>query len=193
MSIFLASPISYLIPSLYLTFLTVFAKRYSPPAIIHLAIASIGLMVNILSNGLWSGVRALGVASLMFVLLVLLGVLSRTGTFAIPVALVSLPVIAWVAFLPGILLAFIVSLVRIARATNKSYLASIAVDTYTAIGAVNLLNNLPPRLNLDILPIPSASKDDLSIENKVSKIKINFNVYLAVSLIFIGLLAILKN
>lgn len=193
MSMLLASPLSYLLPSIYLTFLALFAKRYSPPIGIHLGFAIIGLGMNIVLHGFWGGLRSLAMAAVVFLLLVLTGILSGLGTFAISVALVSLPVMAWTAFLPGLIVAIIVSIFGLRKATNNKYLISVVMNTLVATGVMDLLSGQKAKPDLKaIMPLSKDpnDKDPLNKDEKVNKL--NLTAYLAVSVILVGVLAIFK-
>lgn len=196
MSMFLASPVSYLLPSLYLILLVLLAKRYSMPTSIHLGFAVIGLGMNIFINGFWGGMRAFALASIVFLFLVITGLLSRSGTFSIPIALLSLPVMSWVAFLPGLLLATIVSIVGLRKATSNNYIVSVVMNTLVATGALDLFSNQKAKPDLQaLLPLPQGSTvgDDLTLSGKASRAKINLNAYLAISVTAVGIFAILKG
>ena len=194
MNALLVSPASYIIPSLYLLSLTLLSKKYTPPIFIHGLVAITGLSLNIIFNGLGAGLRSLGLAFTIFLFLVFTGILSKSGTFVLPVSLVALPVLSWIAFFPGIFLLGLVSLWKIRKVTSNAYLASIAVDTLDAIGVLDALNGKVSKPNIDLLPIPGNSEDDVSEKTKKAKsIKVNLNLYLGVSIMMVGLIAYYKN
>jgi len=194
MNALLAFPVTYIIPSFYLLFLTLLSKKYSLPIFIHGLVAITGLSLNIIFNGLGAGLRSLGLASTIFLFLVFTGILSKSGTFTIPTVLVALPVLSWVAFFPGIFLLGLVSLWKIRRITSNAYLASIAVDTLDALGALDALNGKISKPRIDLLPIPRNNEDIVSEKTKkANNIKVNLNLYLGLSATVIGLIAYYKS
>ena len=194
MNALLASPISYVVPSLYLLSLTLLPKKYSIPGVIHILVALAGLSLNIVFNGLGSSLLSLGLASIIFFALVMTGILSKTGTFALPVSLVALPFLGWIAFLPGLFILGFVSIWKIRKVASTGYIASVALDTLNAIGALDALNGKVAKPNLSMLPIPNSNEEPvLEKEINAQKIKVNLNLYLGMSVMLIGLLAYYKS
>ena len=194
MQILFSTPASYILPSIYLLFLAFFSKKYSIPIIFHALVAVLIFASNLIFNNFGASLRSLGLALIILLFLVASGVLSKTGTFALPISLLALPVLSWVAIFPGLFLLGIVSIWKIWRSTSKGYLASIALDTLNAIGAIDALNGRVAKPNLSMLPIPNPNEPPiLNIEAQAHKIKVNLNLYLGISVMLVGLLAYYRS
>ena len=194
MNVLLATPASYVLPSLYLISLALFSKKFTLPISFHGLISILAFTSNLLLNGLGASLRSLALALAVFLFLMITGILSKTGTFALPISLLALPVLSWVAILPGLFLLGMVSIWKIWRSTSKGYLASIALDTLNAIGAIDALNGRVAKPNLSMLPIPNPNEPPiLNIEAQAHKIKVNLNLYLGISVMLVGLLAYYRS
>jgi hypothetical protein len=182
---------SYLIPFFYLSTLAIFLRQRRILWIIHFSIGMLAVLSNIFINGSGAALRTTLLAGVVFILLILSGILSKEGTIILPIALLSLPVMGWVAVIPGFLVAGLVSLWRVKRATNKDYITSVAFDVLSATGISSALSGQIVKPNFGLLPIPNeqSMKSEGSV-GKAHRLKINLNAYLAVSVGLVGILAI---
>lgn len=192
MNAFLAPFASYLIPFFYLSVLVIFLRRRKIPALAHFSVATLAITVNIIVNGSGAALRTSLLAGAIFILLILSGILSREGTIILPIVLLSFPIAGWIAVVPGILLAGIVSLWRVKRATNRDYLTSVAFDILHATGIAGALNGQIVKPDFGLLPIPTEqSMKSAGAVGRAHRLKINLNAYLAASVGATGILAVL--
>lgn len=152
----LAAPICYLIPALFLLAVTPLGRRASTAG--YVVSASAAAVVHIIAGGWYSTAVSALLAGAVFVLLVLTGLMSRATTFALPVALVGLPVLAWVALLPGLFAAGAVSAWRLRRAHGAGYLAMLAGETAAAAGVTNATGLSKPDLSRLPTPVTEAER-----------------------------------
>lgn len=188
----LASPWGYLLPAAYLSAVTLYPRKI--PTWAHLFAALVGTTVSVALAGpeaLWS---ILG-AGATFVFLVFLGVLSRTSTIAISVALASLPISAWLAFLPGMIAATLVSLVRLRRTGGAGYLTHVAADTYEAVGLLGAITGTGGLTKPDRsrIPLPDASMSSDSNIARAQRVRVRLLGYLASGLALCAVLSALNG
>jgi hypothetical protein len=79
------------------------------------------------------------IAVVLLIALISTGLLTRTTTFALPVLLLTLPVTAWVALVPGFLLALAHGIGQLRRREGSWFVFMVANETVSAMGAQNLI------------------------------------------------------
>ena len=188
---FLASPISYVLPAIYLLAVALLPKKIS--LAVSLSVAGVSVIVNAASNGPWSALISVFVSLLLFVLFVFLGLFSKANTVSIPVALVGLPVLAWVAFIPGLIVAAAVASLLLRREAGPGYLSSVAGETLLATGSLGVISGntvMPSKPDLSHLPLPSVDSEGDGLVARTSRVKVNFILYLGLSIALVGLVAV---
>ena len=191
MTTFLAPFTSYLIPFFYLSILVIFLRKRRIPLIMHFSVGMLAILSNIIVNGPGAALRAVLLVGAVFILLILSGILSREGTVIVPITLLSLPVMGWIAIVPGFVLAGLVSLWRLKQVTSKDYLTSVAFDILHATGITSALSGSITKPDFAILPIPTEqSMKSEGPLGRAHQLKINLNAYLAVSFGFMGIFAV---
>lgn len=198
---FLAPALAYLAPSLYLfsiAFLS-FRGKKSPERKAIFSVQEQGILAvmmlssNIYFNGIFASLRALIVAFVLFLFLLVSRLLSRNGALSLPIALSSLPLMTWMAFSPGLLLVAIISAVRISRLAGVKYLKDLAIDTAVSMGVLEALNGNPSKVSITDLPIPTA--EDKKRQDKIGDVHrstINLFLYLGLSAAIFGIIAFLQ-
>ena len=151
----LANPLGYLPAVIYLTMLSI-PMGTRRKDIVHAAGLLVGVSVHWVLSGWGSVAFSVVAAAVIWVGLVMFGALSRTTTFGIPIALASLPVFGWVAFIPGVLLALAQSVWTLTKVKGAAHVADISKGTLAtlATGAADAARLRMPRL---MLPLPNGA------------------------------------
>jgi len=167
MAYLLASPASYLVPALWLILAACFPKKMSTlPWPAPLLVAFVAAAVNFATNGLVVAIVSLGAAGVLFVLLIFTGLLSRLATFALPISLAGLPLLAWViALSPGLALSAILSVFLLRKAGGDGYVSMIVGETLSSTGILGAtgggsLKEMKP--DLTRLPLPVEQDEKLT-------------------------------
>ena len=190
-----ASPVTYIVPALYLMLLGLFPSHFAKlPFWTHGIVAAVGVIVNIVANGIMVALVAVASSAVLFILLVFLGIMTKTSTVSLSVAAACLPVLAWIAFVPGFVAAGAVSAVRLRQVGGKGYLSAATAETLAASGTLGVATGtamIPEKPDKSRLPIPDSST--LASESAVGKahrIKIRLPLYLGTGIALAGLLAL---
>ena len=147
---------------------------------------------NIFFNGFYTSLRSLGLALTIFIFLLLSGILSKSGTFAIPIALSALPITAWAGFLPGFIVISILAVAKLVRVAGTDYVKTLATDTADSLGAPGILSGTSLKVSFGNLPVPDEKGlQDNSPAGEAKRIKINVSLYLGLSLAITGILSLL--
>lgn len=131
----LLDPIYYLIPIVWIgaVFAVTLPGRSIPTwtmaAATFAAIATQAIFVSP-----WSALGSALGAGLLFAALGITGVTTRTTTVAITPVLAVLPVLAWVALAPGLLIAAVDAAVRLKKTLGTDYVNMMAGETLAAMG-----------------------------------------------------------
>lgn len=179
----LVEPVGYLAVLAWLLLVTAMGLtgRRTPLWAIPLACV-VAAAVNTAVNGIPAALLSLAGMLVVVGLAFLSGALSRTGLLVLPVALLGLPVPAWIALLPGLLIAAAVSAVRLRRAAGKGYLNMVVLETAAAVGAdpaaVGPLGVSKP----DLSRIPLAPEATSGWGKDVAGVKVRLSWWLAVGL-----------
>lgn len=84
--------------------------------------------------GVASAALAMLAAALLLVVLSVVRVLSRDSAFAILACAVGLPLPGWLLFLPGLVAAGAVSMLRLRREEGRGYVSYVAGEMFSAMG-----------------------------------------------------------
>ena len=200
MKYFLAPAVAYLAPALYLFVLGLLATRSSKSSSLKATFSTLQNMLflatmvasNIFFNGFYTSLRSIGLALTIFIFLLLSGILSKSGTFAIPIALSALPITAWAGFLPGFIVISILAVAKLVRVAGTDYVKTLATDTADSLGAPGILSGTSLKVSLGNLPVPDEKGlQDNSPAGEAKRIKINVSLYLGLSLAITGILSLL--
>ena len=198
---FLVPTLSYLAPSLYLLSVAFFSfrskkssDRKSVFAMYEQGLSAIVMFAsNAFFNGLFASLRALVLAIVVFLFLLSSRLLSKNGVFSLPIALLALPVMAWIAFLPGFLVVVIVSVVRISRLAGTGYIRNLGIDAALSMGVAEALSGNLAKVSIVNLPIPTAAdKKQTGKIGDVHRATINLFFYLGVSVALFGIITLIK-
>lgn len=150
----LDNPLSYLPAVVYLALAAVTMPRRAKDAV-HATGLLAGLLVHGLTVSWGSAVFSAVAAAAVWVGLVLFGALSRSTTFAIPIALASLPLLSWIALIPGLLLAAGQAVITLWRLRGVTHLQDLSAGTLNALalGAISVTQLKTPNA---ALPLPTS-------------------------------------
>lgn len=158
----LLDPVYYLIPIVWIG--AVFAVTLSGRAIptwvmTAAAFAAVAAQAALISP--WTALGSALGAGLLFAVLGITGATTRTTTVAITPVLAVLPVLAWVALLPGLVIAAVDAAVRLKKTLGTDYVNMMAGETLAAMG-----NKAGKPGKPDLSRIPMAPRDSRAAQVK---------------------------
>lgn len=192
----LAPAVAYLAPALYLLVLGFSAAFSNKKSNLKATFStqqnmiSLATMIasNIFFNGFYASLRSIALSAFIFIFLLISGILSKSGTFAIPITLVALPIMSWTGILPGFILISILALAKLVKVAGKDYVKAVAIDTVDSVGAPGILSGTSLKISLSNLPVPDEKGlQDQSIAGEAKRVKINYSLYLGVYLALVGI------
>ena len=198
------SPYAYVLPAVWLLGCAAFPAFFSRLPWWVFAFAAFAVAgVNAYVNGWLVGLVSLASASVLLLLLVFTGLLSRLATFALPVTLAGLPPLAWiVAIAPGLAFAGLASVFLLRKAGGKGYVSMVMGETLSSTGILGVtsgssMKDMKPDLSRLPLPlegeqdVPESSSGDDSPIRAAGRKKIPFLLFLGLSVLAVGLVILL--
>lgn len=141
-----------------------------------------GAVANTVVSGWLTALISLLAAGLMFLLFALTGAVSRSTTVTIIPVLASLPVLGWVALLPGLIVAAAVAAARLRRIAGKGYLNMVTGETLAAMGNKG-----------GKLAVPDLTRLPMSDGTAVSDVKLRFGLFVLAGVAATALVSLLAG
>lgn len=187
-----ADPVVYSGPLAYLATLATshrFNRQLSKT--FHLGAAFLLAAFSVVIQGFPAALISLASAAVLFVIMVLTGLLSRTSIFAVAITSIALPIKSWWVFIFGMLLAGLVSFTRLRKIAGREYVSMVAGET---VAALTMGQTILPGLNkLDLkrMPLPDSQNESNSPIGQAMRAKVYLPAYFLVAFILTATAAVL--
>lgn len=176
---FLIPVAGYLPAILWLVVVTVAGLVHRRIPLAAVAVATvIGIAVNVAVNG-WIPAGVAVAAGLVIIGgMLLLGILTRSSLVILPVLLLSMPVLAWVALIPGYVVAGAVSAYRLRKVAGSGYVSMVAAETISGVGGDPMAQTPLGASKPDTARIPLVDETMGEWSASVAAVKVRLSGYL---------------
>lgn len=155
------------VPSVLVLFAYSFVPKNRKLSLPYYAIPAVILWgINIYANGILFAVGSLFLSMILFIVFLYARLLARNTLFAIATVGVGLSILQWWIFLPGLVIAGIVSAIRLRKTAGKGYVTMLANETMFSTG-VN--GGLLAKPDLSRVPLPDTSEEIQTKNTPIAK------------------------